>query len=148
MASVFHERRAMILTSNRGFARVNAGAKELNEMVIGRTDDAEAFESVEVSGAGPRTPSVSGHAPSEPAGHMIALNPPSDFLFSSCLRPAVHTCQRLVRLLADEFAAHPVPGRQIADRRRSRQRLNGKILTVTPCQYRRCANASIHLHHT
>ena len=51
----------------------------------------------------------------------------------------------LVRLLVDELAAHAVPGRQIADRRRSRQRLNGQVLAVTPRQHRRCANASIHL---
>ena len=51
----------------------------------------------------------------------------------------------LVRLLVDEFAAHPVPGRQIADRRRSRQRLNRQVPAVTLRQSRGCANASIHL---
>jgi hypothetical protein len=51
----------------------------------------------------------------------------------------------LVRLLIDEFAAHPVPRRQIADRGRSRQRLNSQFLAVTFRQSRRRANASIHL---
>jgi hypothetical protein len=50
-----------------------------------------------------------------------------------------------VRLLVDELAAHPMPGREVADRLRSRQRLNGQVLTVTPEQTRRCANTSIHL---
>jgi len=50
-----------------------------------------------------------------------------------------------VALLIDELAAHPMPGGQIADRRRSGQRLNGQILTVTLRQQRRRANASIHL---
>src|SRR5208282_540242 len=52
---------------------------------------------------------------------------------------------RLVRLLVDEFAAHPVPGGQIADCRRPRQRLNGQVLAVTLRQHRRHPNALIHL---
>jgi hypothetical protein len=36
----------------------------------------------------------------------------------------------LVRLLVNELAAHPVPGRHIADRLRSRQDLNGQLFTV------------------
>jgi len=32
-----------------------------------------------------------------------------------------------VRLLVDELATDPVPGRQVADRLRSRQRLNGRV---------------------
>jgi len=51
----------------------------------------------------------------------------------------------LVRLLVDELAADPVPGGQVADCRRSRQRLNGQVLTVILWQPRRCANTSIHL---
>ncbi len=52
---------------------------------------------------------------------------------------------RLVCLLIDELAAYPVPGGQIADRRRSRQRLNRQVLAVILRQLRRYANASIHL---
>jgi len=51
----------------------------------------------------------------------------------------------LVRLLVDELAADPVTGGKIADRRRSRQRLNGQVLTVTPGQPCCGANTSIHL---
>jgi hypothetical protein len=50
-----------------------------------------------------------------------------------------------VRLLVDELAAHSMPVRQIADRRRSRQRLNGQVATITLRQPRCCASASIHL---
>ena len=50
----------------------------------------------------------------------------------------------LVRLLVDEFAAYPMPGRQVADRLRLCQGLNGQVLAVTLGQPRRCANASIH----
>jgi hypothetical protein len=53
------------------------------------------------------------------------------------------TC--LVRLLIDELTAHPMPGGKIADRRRSRQRLNSQVLAVILWQLRRCANASTHL---
>jgi len=49
-----------------------------------------------------------------------------------------------VRLLVDELAAHAMPGRQIADCRRSRQRLNGQVLTITLGQPRCRANVSIH----
>src|SRR4051794_6351945 len=52
---------------------------------------------------------------------------------------------RLVSLLVDELAADPVPSRQIADRCRSRQRLNGQVPPVSFRQQRRGANASIHL---
>jgi hypothetical protein len=48
-------------------------------------------------------------------------------------------------LLGDELAADPVPSRQIADRCRSRQRLNGQVPPVSFRQQRRGANASIHL---
>jgi len=49
-----------------------------------------------------------------------------------------------VRLLVDELAAHAMPGRQIADCRRSRQRLNGQVLTITLGQPRCRASVSIH----
>ncbi len=52
--------------------------------------------------------------------------------------------KRAVGLLVDELAADPVPNRQIADRCRSRQRLNGQVPAVTLRQQRRRANASIH----
>jgi len=51
----------------------------------------------------------------------------------------------LMRLLVDELATDPVPGRQIADRPRTGQCLNGQVLTVALRQPRRCANTSIHL---
>jgi hypothetical protein len=51
----------------------------------------------------------------------------------------------LARLLVNELTAHPVPGRQIANRCRSRQHLNGQALAVTPWHRRRRRNASIHL---
>src|SRR6202041_529261 len=54
----------------------------------------------------------------------------------------------LVRLLVDELATHAVSDRQIADRRRSRQRLNGQVLTVTLRQHHRCANALSHIRTT
>src|SRR5208283_3128126 len=57
----------------------------------------------------------------------------------------IQSVTRLVRLLVNKFAAHPVPGRQIADRCRPRQRLNGQVLAVTPWHCRRRPNASIHL---
>ena len=50
----------------------------------------------------------------------------------------------LVRLLVDELAAHPMLGRQIANRLRSRQRPNGQIPTVSRWQPRRHPNTSIH----
>ena len=52
---------------------------------------------------------------------------------------------RLVRLLVNKFAAHPVPRRQIADRRRSRQRLNSQVLALTLGQPCGGANTLIHL---
>jgi hypothetical protein len=66
-------------------------------------------------------------------------------LRSSRRESVVQRCARLVRLAINELAAHPVARRQITDRRRSGQRLNGQILTVTLRQQRRRANASIHL---
>jgi hypothetical protein len=63
----------------------------------------------------------------------------------SLRRRIIQRVTRLVRLLVDKFAAHPVPGRQIADRRRSRQRLNGQVLAVIPWYRRCCPDASIHL---
>jgi hypothetical protein len=58
---------------------------------------------------------------------------------------AIQSVTRLVRLLVDKFAARPVPSRQIADRHRSRQRLNRHVLAVIPW-HRRCRpDASIHL---
>ena len=48
-----------------------------------------------------------------------------------------------VRLLVDELAAHAMPSRQIADCRRSRQRLNGQVLTITLGQPRCRSNVSI-----
>jgi TetR/AcrR family transcriptional regulator, transcriptional repressor for nem operon len=48
-------------------------------------------------------------------------------------------------LLVDEPAAHPVPNSQIADRLRSRQYLDGQVLTVTLRQPRCRTNTSIHL---
>jgi len=50
----------------------------------------------------------------------------------------------LVRLLADELAAHPVPGGEITDRLRAGQRLNGQVLAVTPGQPRRCGITTVH----
>src|SRR5213080_1078815 len=52
-------------------------------------------------------------------------------------RKASSNTLRLVGLLIDELAADPVPSRQIADRRRSRQRLNRQVLAVTLRQQRR-----------
>ena len=54
----------------------------------------------------------------------------------------------LACLLVDELAAHAVSDRQIIDRRRSCQSLNGQVLTVTLRQHRRCANASSHIRTT
>jgi hypothetical protein len=49
----------------------------------------------------------------------------------------------LVRLRVDEFTAHPVPRGRIADRLRSRQCLDGQLLTITFRQPRRRANTSV-----
>jgi len=49
-----------------------------------------------------------------------------------------------VRLPVDELATHPVPGGEVADRRRAGQRFNGQVLTVTPGQPCCGANTSIH----
>src|ERR1700730_11830354 len=50
--------------------------------------------------------------------------------------------------MVEELATHALSSRQIADRRRSRQRLNGQVLTVTLRQHRRCANALSHIRTT
>src|ERR1700678_2314330 len=54
----------------------------------------------------------------------------------------------LARLLADELATHAVLDRQITDRRRSCQRLNAQVLTVSRRQRRRRAIASSHIRTT
>ena len=60
-------------------------------------------------------------------------------------REGISQCDAgLVRLLVDELVADPVPGCQVADRLRSRQRLNGQVLAVALGQPRRCASTSIH----
>ena len=53
-------------------------------------------------------------------------------------------CARLVRLLVDELAAHPIASRQIGDRLRSRQGLHCQAYPVALRQPRRRANASLH----
>jgi hypothetical protein len=60
-------------------------------------------------------------------------------------REGISQCDAgLVRLLVDELAADTMPGGQVADRLRSRQRLNGQVLAVTSGQSRCCASTLIH----
>ena len=56
----------------------------------------------------------------------------------------IQRCLGLMGLLVDELAAHPVPGCQVADRRRSRQRQNSQVLTLTLGQP--CGNTNTLIH--
>ena len=51
---------------------------------------------------------------------------------------------RLAHLRVDELATHTEPHRQFTDRFRSRQRLNGQFLALTPRQLRCRASRSTH----
>src|SRR5271166_506067 len=75
---------------------------------------------------------------------LVTVNSNSTSSFRRGRQESVIQCDAgLVRLRVDEFTAHPVPGGQIADRLRSRQRLNGQLLTVTFRQPRRRANTPV-----
>ncbi len=92
-------------SSKTARTRVDAGVKELNEMMtIGRTDDpenpfgAQAFKAAFVFGFGSRTPSGPATVlPRQQAGHMIAIDPPVRILIFSLASegPSTHAPRRL-----------------------------------------------------
>ena len=102
--------------SNTVRPRINAGVKELNEMMIGRTDDpgnpfvAPAFEAAPAFETGSRTPSgLVVMVRMKQAGHMIAIDPPVRFFtFCSCIRRAVNTCDN-VGVRAPSRDGHHMP---------------------------------------